>query len=129
MSGCHLRPFYNQSTIANLYWLSNDKGNRLPFGDLQELMKLRSIIQIKRFGDLAGETWILMITPSSATLPTVRRHLSHGTLRLLVSDKDTAKNVEITLFLVLSMVLGGTYVTLFESSILFCQHEFRFWLI
>ena len=46
-------------------------------------------------------------------------------VRLLVSDKDTAKNVQLLFyFLVLGLGFGGTYVTLFSLPILFASMNF-----
>ena len=60
--------------------------------------------------EATGGHWILMILRDCP--PSFAGTYLYRVVRLLVSDKDTAKNVQLLFyFLVLGLGFGGTYVT------------------
>ena len=95
---------------------------QVPFGDFYGTNGLL-YYAINWLGSLAGGHWILMILQAIALF--FSGTYLYRVVRLLVSDKDTAKNVQLLFyFLVLGLGFGGTYVTFFSFPILFASMNF-----
>ena len=110
-----LTRFATNQQSQNLYagWAMT-KG-QVPFGDFYGTNGLL-YYAINWLGSLAGGHWILMILQAIALF--FAGTYLYRVVRLLVSDKDTAKNVQLLFyFLVLGLGFGGTYVTLFSLPI------------
>ena len=117
-----LTRFATNQQSQNLYagWAMT-KG-QVPFGDFYGTNGLL-YYAINWLGSLAGGHWILMILQAIALF--FAGTYLYRVVRLLVSDKDTAKNVQLLFyFLVLGLGFGGTYVTLFSLPILFASMNF-----
>ena len=117
-----LTSFATNQQSQNLYagWAMT-KG-QVPFGDFYGTNGLL-YYAINWLGSLAGGHWILMILQAIALF--FAGTYLYRVVRLLVSDKDTAKNVQLLFyFLVLGLGFGGTYVTLFSLPILFASMNF-----
>lgn len=117
-----LTRFATDQQSQNLYagWAMT-KG-QVPFGDFYGTNGLL-YYAINWLGSLAGGHWILMILQAIALF--FAGTYLYRVVRLLVSDKDTAKNVQLLFyFLVLGLGFGGTYVTLFSLPILFASMNF-----
>ena len=117
-----LTRFATNQQSQNLYagWAMT-KG-QVPFGDFYGTNGLL-YYAINWLGSLAGGHWILMILQAIALF--FSGTYLYRVVRLLVSDKDTAKNVQLLFyFLVLGLGFGGTYVTFFSFPILFASMNF-----
>ena len=117
-----LTRFATNQQSQNLYagWAMT-KG-QVPFGDFYGTNGLL-YYAINWLGSLAGGHWILMILQAIALF--FAGTYLYRVVRLLVSDKDTAKNVQLLFyFLVLGLGFGGTYVTFFSFPILFASMNF-----
>ena len=117
-----LTRFATDQQSQNLYagWAMT-KG-QVPFGDFYGTNGLL-YYAINWLGSLAGGHWILMILQAIALF--FAGTYLYRVVRLLVSDKDTAKNVQLLFyFLVLGLGFGGTYVTFFSLPILFASMNF-----
>ena len=117
-----LTRFATNQQSQNLYagWAMT-KG-QVPFGDFYGTNGLL-YYAINWLGSLAGGHWILLILQAIALF--FAGTYLYRVVRLLVSDKDTAKNVQLLFyFLVLGLGFGGTYVTLFSLPILFASMNF-----
>ena len=117
-----LTSFATNQQSQNLYagWAMT-KG-QVPFGDFYGTNGLL-YYAINWLGSLAGGHWILMILQAIALF--FAGTYLYRVVRLLVSDKDTAKNVQLLFyFLVLGLGFGGTYVTFFSLPILFASMNF-----
>lgn len=117
-----LTRFATNQQSQNLYagWAMT-KG-QVPFGDFYGTNGLL-YYAINWLGSLAGGHWILMILQAIALF--FSGTYLYRVVRLLVSDKDTAKNVQLLFyFLVLGLGFGGTYVTFFSLPILFASMNF-----
>ena len=117
-----LTRFATNQQSQNLYagWAMT-KG-QVPFGDFYGTNGLL-YYAINWLGSLAGGHWILMILQAIALF--FAGTYLYRVVRLLVSDKDTAKNVQLLFyFLVLGLGFGGTYVTFFSLPILFASMNF-----
>lgn len=117
-----LTRFATNQQSQNLYagWAMT-KG-QVPFGDFYGTNGLLYYV-INWLGSLAGGHWLLMILQAIALF--FAGTYLYRVVRLLVSDKDTAKNVQLLFyFLVLGLGFGGTYVTFFSLPILFASMNF-----
>ena len=117
-----LTRFATNQQSQNLYagWAMT-KG-QVPFGDFYGTNGLL-YYAINWLGSLAGGHWLLMILQAIALF--FSGTYLYRVVRLLVSDKDTAKNVQLLFyFLVLGLGFGGTYVTFFSLPILFASMNF-----
>ena len=117
-----LTRFATNQQSQNLYagWAMT-KG-QVPFGDFYGTNGLL-YYAINWLGSLAGGHWILIILQAIALF--FAGTYLYRVVRLLVSDKDTAKNVQLLFyFLVLGLGFGGTYVTFFSLPILFASMNF-----